>query len=330
MLPRPLRGAATVTGLAAVAALALPAFSAPAQATGHDGITYVSVKSCKAGADTRPCGPWRLEMHSGAEHRLPDARVYPLDRHGKAVKDLTAPIAVSGDGQSVAYIRERDNRLVVREVGGPVHVMGKDALPKKADMGTIQLHLSQYGDSLAVEYADGREPTRVYDVSRGLGPGKIPGAYSVLSLSRDGETVLAAQYTADNTTRLLTFDAEGNELSRVEPPQIVANNAPLGLSEDGTMAAFFSGVGSASKLRLYDMRANSVFTSIKVKLGSTDSPEAIDWTGDHEITAHIPHIAESGRTSMRILVIDTETGTIKVRDSYTVKADSYFFAACGA
>jgi hypothetical protein len=329
MLPRPLRGAATVSGLAAVAALALPAFSAPAQAAGHDGIKYVSVKSCKTHENIRPCGPWRLEMHSGTERLLSDALVNPIDRHGKAVKDLTAPIAVSGDGQSVAYFRKRDHRLVVRELGGPVHVMGKDALPKKADMASVQLHLSQYGDSLAVEFDQG-EPTRVYDVSRGLGPGKIPGAYSVLNLSRDGETVLVAQYTPDNTTRLLTFDAEGHELSRVEPPQVVANNAPLGLSEDGTMAAFFSGVGPKSKLRLYDMRADSVFTSIKVKLGSTDSPEAIDWTGDHEITAHIPHLAESGRTSMRILVIDTETGTIKVRDSYRVKADSYFFAACGA
>ncbi len=115
----------------AIAGLALGAAATPAQAHTHDSIRYASVKSC---ADKEngsvPCGPWRLDLHSGERMTLKDARVAPRDRRGKVSKLLLAPIAVSGDGQAVAYYRKSDDRMVVRELGGPVHVMPKIALPK--------------------------------------------------------------------------------------------------------------------------------------------------------------------------------------------------------
>ena len=320
-------------GLTAAAALILPTLPASASPQAHtDSIRYVSVKSCEIHGSTLPCGPWRLEMHSGKEHELTDARTQPLDASGKPVKDLTAPISVSGNGRDVAYFRKSDNRLVVRELGGAVHVMSEDALPEKIGMDSVSLQLSLDGRRLAVQYNDenGHEPSRVYEVAKGRAPAKIPGRYDVRNFSRDGSTVLVVDYTDDNTSRLLTYDSDGGELSRIAPPQVVANNAPYGLSTDRKTIAFFTGIAPKLSLRLYDTSADMIVQSTKVRPGGTDSPEAVDWTGDDEITVHISHTDKAGRTTMRILLIDPETGAVKVRDSYTVKSDAYFYAACGA
>jgi hypothetical protein len=327
----------TLSSLTAFAGLAIAATAlvAPANAAAQSGahtdsIRYASVKACKGKDDsTRPCGKWRLEMHSGKELKLPDARITARDPKGHVLKDIAAPIAVSGDGHSVAYIRESDDSVVVRELGGKVHVIGK--LPKKIGQSEVIFRLSLDGSHLALEYNDerDRQPTQVYDVSGGGKAGEIPGVQSFQNFSRDGATVLTSWTTNDNTTQLFTYDTGGSPLNRSEPPQVVANNTPYGLDSDGKSVAFFTGSSKKLSLRLYDIEADSVTQSTRVKLGGDDLPEMVDWTGDNEVTVHVSHIADNGQTTMRILQINPETGAVKVRDSYKVKGDSYAYASCG-
>jgi Tol biopolymer transport system component len=270
-------------------------------------------------------------MHSGKEVKLSDARITARDKHGKVLKDYPAPIAVSGDGQSVAYFRTSDNRLVVRDLGGKVHVIAEEALPKKIGMEEVNLKLSLDGGHLAVEYNDANDtqPTQVYDVSAPSHPGTIPGGLAFQNFGGDGSVVLVSKTTDNNTTELFTYGADGGKLSQVEPPQVVANNSPYGLASDNKTVAFFSGGAKKLSLRLYDIDSDAVTQTTRVKLGGPDLPEMIDWNGDNEITVHVSHSTDSGRTTMRILLIDPQTGAIKVRDSYKVKSDSFTYAACG-
>ncbi|WP_228646747.1 hypothetical protein [Microtetraspora sp. AC03309] len=336
-----IRPAARVPARLAIAALALgtlgavgaPATAAQAQAQAqartqtqaragaHDMIRYASVKGCpdKEYGNT-PCGSWRLSMHSGKVMPLSDALVWPRDAKGKSVEYMAAPIAVSGDGRSVAYFRKSDRRLVVREVGGAVHVMPRI---KGLSMVSAGISLSQDGGHLLLDYYDAkddRQPSRVYDVSD---PGQgtaLPATAVNASFSGDGESVLAELGTEDNTTALVAYDSSGTELARIEPPQVVVNNSPRALSSDGRTVAVFAG----SSLKLYDMATDQLVRSLRVKLPGKTAPYMVDWTGENEVTVHI----DRGK-SMWIGEFDTETGAGKVRDTYSLPKDAYTFAACG-
>jgi hypothetical protein len=320
-----------LTGLA-LAVLALGAAATPAQAHAHQSIRYVSVKACndKDGGQV-PCGPWRLALHDGKQALLKDAQVWPRDRRGKVLKGLVAPISVSGDGESVTYFRKGDGRLVVRDLGGTVHVMPKIALPKGVGMEELGLSLSQDGGHLAVEYYDtkDKQPTRVFDVSDPGEPAEIPGTSAFEGFSGGGSAVLVSSQTDDNTSELAAYDVKGNELGRVVPPQVVSNNGPRALSSDGRTVAFMTGTAAKALLKLYDMGADQIAGSVRFKLPGDTFPNMIDWTGEHEVTVHISNDGTASGMRMTVLKIDTETGAVKVRDSYKVRGDTYTYAACG-
>ncbi|GLW98734.1 hypothetical protein [Microtetraspora sp. NBRC 16547] len=320
----PARRAITALAAGTLGALAtLGAAAVPAQAhtRAHDMIRHVSVKGCDDRVYERvPCGPWRLGMHSGKTATLPDALVWPLDAKGKTVKYMAAPIAVSGDGRSVAYFRKSDRRLVVRELGGAVHVMPKI---KGLNMETAKLDLSQDGGHLLVDYYNGaykRQPTRVYAVSNPGQGAALPAAAYNATFSGDGETLLTDFDADENTTALITYDTSGAELARVDPPQVIANNQPRALSSDGHTVAVYAG----SSLKLYDMATDRLIRSLRVKLPGGTPPYMIDWTGEQQITLHVDRVK-----SMWIGEFDAETGASRVRDAYPLPKDAFVFAACG-
>ncbi|MFC4586134.1 WD40 repeat domain-containing protein [Sphaerisporangium corydalis] len=285
-------------------------------------VRYASLRSCTVKKETAPCGPWRLNLHDGTRSTLPGARVHARDAHGKVLKDVPAPIAVSGDGRSIAYIRDRDDRLVVRELTGKVHTMPGSALPKATDGLTFDLSLT--GGVLAVE--DGDEKwVRLFDVAAGKALGTLPAHHAFAGFSGDEDEVLATMGSDENTTLLVTYDLEGNELTSRVPPQVVASNTPATLSADGRTVAFYS--PGTRTLKFYDLESDTVVGGVRVKLpGGGTTPEMLDWTGAHEVTAHVLHGETS--TTMTVLRIDTGTGAVKVRDSYKIK-NAFTFAACG-
>ncbi|WP_405140793.1 hypothetical protein OG589_28005 [Sphaerisporangium sp. NBC_01403] len=318
--------AATAAPAGTAAATTTPAARHAEHGEHSDSIRYASLKRCvNKNKDEVPCGPWQLYLHSGRTVALAGARIHPRDARGKVVKDVPAPVAVSGDGRYVAYVRERDDRLVVRELTGKVHVMPVDAMPRGTNMAGVTLGLSPTGAGLAVEDGDQRF-IRLFDVASGKALGAIPAHRAFAGFSADEDEVLTTQTTDENTTMLITYDLQGNEVARREPPQVVAQDQALALHADGRSVAFYS--PGTRTLKVYDLASDTVVGSTRVRLPGDEVPQMIDWTGTREVTAHVLQSGDGKPDTMTILRIDPGTGAVKVRDSYKIK-NAFTFAACG-
>ncbi|MEU6724472.1 hypothetical protein ABZ917_12260 [Nonomuraea wenchangensis] len=319
---------AALTAAALAWPAAVPAHAAPHAAPHHgaDSIRYASIKSCPTrDGQPRPCGDWRLVLHSGKVTTLPDAQGVARDAKGRKLTYLPAPIAVSGDGRKVAYFTKA-NRLAVRTLGGGVRLLPATALPRVRH-DALTLRLSDDGARLAVSI-DGEKArgTRVFDTATGARAGTVPAGRSVLGFSYDGDELLASADGEDNATDLVVYDVTGEELLRATPPQVVAANAPQALAADGrTVAAVVQ--GGKPELVTYDMETDQVVERRQIRLPRTPV-QMVDWTGAAQVTAHLADSGAKG-TAMTIVRIDTETGAVTVRDRYTVLKDSFVFAACG-
>ncbi|MEV1177511.1 hypothetical protein [Nonomuraea sp. NPDC049784] len=313
----------TVLVAAALAAAPGVAYAEPHAHQGHDSIRYASIKSCHAkGGEDRPCGDWRLVMHDGEQSVLHDAQGVALDAKGKSVRYSPAPIAVSGNGQRVAYFT-KTGRLAVRTLGGGVKVFAKDALPRVAQ-NDVTLLLSDDGGRLAaIISGEKAASTRVFDTATGARLGTVPGDRSVLGFSFDGDEVLTSVGGDESVTDLVVYSDTGEQAVRVTPPQVVVSNGPQALSADGrTIASIVQ--GAKTQLVLYDLQTDEVTARKKIKLPAGDL-HMVDWTGDTQVTLHLL----TGDNGMTIVQIDTETGAVKVRDKYTMLKDTFVFAACG-
>ncbi|OPG11376.1 hypothetical protein [Microbispora sp. GKU 823] len=320
----------------ALSTLTISAAATPAAAAAHHSIRYASVDACTAkdGATT-PCHTWRLDLLDGKRVTLKDAMVWPLTAKGKPNKEMQAPLSVSGDGESVAYFRKSDHRLVVREFHGsahamgPVHVMPKKLLPRGVGMDDAWVRLSQDGARLILGYSvkDGSNRARIFDVPGARETGTITAFGTFSGFSGDGSAVLVEQDTDENTTELGVYDTEGDELARVVPPQIVAANVPWALSSDDRTVAFVTGAGKKARLRFYDATTDQTTGSVGFSLPSDAAVEMIDWTGEHEVTLHLIRSAKVDHVT--ILRVDTRTGKTRVRDSYKVRAGTFTYQSCG-
>ncbi|NUW45391.1 hypothetical protein [Nonomuraea rhodomycinica] len=321
--------AAPATALAApVTPVAAGALLEPPHAhTGHgqDSVRYVSIKGCRPkGGEPRPCGAWRVVMHSGARGTLPDAQTIARDAKGRKATGVAAPVAVSGNGQRLAYYTKQ-GRLALRALGGGVSLLPENALPKVAQYETM-LRLSDDGSRLAVSFSgDKARDTRVFDTGTGERIGTIPSAYELKGFSADGGEVLAGSEDDEGSQILVAYSDAGQELTRVTPPQLVASNGPQALSGDGrTVAALVA----KRSLALYDMATDQVTARLKVKLPAGDV-EMVDWTGPSQVTVHLVGYHASKPDTVSIAQIDTGTGKVTIRDRYALLKDTFVFAACG-
>ncbi|MFI6735500.1 hypothetical protein ACIBI9_21445 [Nonomuraea sp. NPDC050451] len=319
---------AKIFAVLAAAVVAVPggvAYAEPDAHHGHDSVRYAAIKSCGKDGDAKPCGDWRLVMHDGSQSMLHDAQTVALDVKGKKLVYASAPIAVSGNGQRVAYIT-KTGKLAVRTLGGGVKLFGKDALPR-VDQSNVTLRLSDDGARLAAVISGEKvRSTRVFDTATGARLGSVPGDMIVLGFSGDGGEVLTSADGDEGVTDLAVYSDTGEQLVRGTPPQVVSSNSPQALSADGrTVAALVA--GGKPQLVLYDMQSDQVVGRKKIKLPAGDI-DMVDWTGDTQVTVHLVRYLESGNR-MTIVQIDTETGAVKVRDQYRMLKGMFVFAACG-
>ncbi|WP_327091544.1 hypothetical protein OIE66_13125 [Nonomuraea sp. NBC_01738] len=313
--------AAVAAGLAAVT---LAPAAAQAHQHDHDSVRYASVKACKVkDGGTKPCGGWRLIMHSGERMGLPDAQVVARNADGSSSIYVTSPISVSGDGQKIAYLTKK-GRLAVRTLGGGVRVFAANALPHVPQTG-IGLTLSDDGARLAATF-EGRG-TRAYDTATGERLGTVPGDEELQGFSADGDEVLTRDSDAENSAELAVYGDDGREQRRATPPQVMVANGAVALNADGHTAAVVV-LGKKPKLVTYDLDSDQITAKLPVKLPSGDL-NMIDWTGGTQVTLHLTESRDDRPTIMRIVQIDAATGAVKLRDTYKVLADSYVFAACG-
>ncbi|MFC4009382.1 hypothetical protein ACFOY2_19270 [Nonomuraea purpurea] len=311
------------TTLAAGLLLALTPSAAQANPHHSDSIRYASIKGCadKNGAEF-PCGPWRLVMHSGKQTILDDAQGVARKKNGESGRYYQAPIAVSGNGRSIAYFT-KSGRPAVRTVGGGVKVFAKDALPR-VDQWKVSFDLSDDGAKLAAVIENA--PTRIFDTATGERLGTVPSRATLMGFSGDGDELLTSIEADESVTDLVVYSDRGRRLARATPPQVIGVNGPQALAADGrTVAGVVT--GSKPELVTYDVEDDRIIDRKKIKLPE-GAVNMIDWTGDTQVTLHLTREV-SGSTRMTIVQIDTETGAVKVRDRYTPLKDSFVFAACG-
>jgi hypothetical protein len=287
---------------------------------GHgDSIRYASAKACaKKGGAIVPCGTWRLVTHHGRVILLKDAQLRALDEKGDPVTDSTAPVAVSGNGQKIAYFR-KDGRLAVRTFNGKVRLLPKDTLPSKTAQYDVTLQLSDDGAVLAV--TAGR--TKLFDTASSTRLGQLPKGRYFLGFSGDGEKVLTATDADDSVG---VHDLSGRLLRTDTPPPLVTGNGPYALHADGRTIAVLV---ANRKVALYDLESGQITGDQRIKLPKGSTAHKLDWTGDNQVTLHISQEFQGAPTRMTVLQHDVTSGATTVRDTYKLLKDTFVYAACG-
>ncbi|GIH76180.1 hypothetical protein [Planobispora longispora] len=329
--------------LALAAAAAVPALiSAPAQAytgaasatsssssssSSSDSVRYAWIKSCPKKDYTVPCGDWTLTMRSGKTVKLTDARVNPKNAKGAVDKSAAALFAVSGDGRVVNYFK--GGKLVVRDVNsGKVRPLpGKAAtLPKGLGMSEVDTTLSHDGSIVVVDYSDeaGTLPSLVADLRTGKVV-KLPAANSVLSFSSDGAHLLTSRFTDDNTTEFAVFDAQGRKTAGQVVPQLVSNNAPVALSDDGnTVTVIVTGASRKHRLHTYDLAADTVSDAVALGLPKNENGQRLFWDSAGKLTLWTSREGEDGDSASAVKrTVNPETGATRTLDSYKVKGGTW-------
>ncbi|WP_062350975.1 hypothetical protein [Herbidospora yilanensis] len=307
-----------VTTVATAAAMmAVPATAQAAPHHGGDSIRYASAKACKVKKATVLCGNWRLVTHHGKILQLRDAQLEALDGKRRPVGFAAAPVAISGNGQKIAYFR-KDGRIAVRTLGGGVTLLPADTLPKNVVQYNVWFRLSDDGASLAV--TDRR--TMIFDTKKGRRLGLLPAKREFMGFSGDGKEVLTSG--PDEVFRV--YDRSARLLRQGRPADDVNGWGPNALHADArTVATLVSG----DKIVVSDVETAQVEGDNPIKLPKGGTVEMLDWTGPDQVTLHVSQNLPKVPNRMTVLQHDTKTGVTTVRDRYDILKDTFTYAACG-
>ncbi|NAS22210.1 hypothetical protein GT755_11000 [Herbidospora sp. NEAU-GS84] len=303
----------------AATVVAIVAVPVAAQAAPHhgDSIRYASAKACKVKKATVLCGNWRLVTHHGQIIQLKDAQLEALDGKGRPVGFAAAPVAISGNGQKIAYFR-KDGRIAVRTLGGGVTLLPVGTLPKNVVQYNVWFRLSDDGASLAV--TDRR--TMIFDTKKGKRLGLLPTKREFIGFSGDGKEILTS--ATDEVFRV--YDRSGRLLRQGRPADDVNGWGPNALHADArTVATLVSG----DKLVVSDLETAQVERSNPIKLPKGGTVEMLDWTGPAQVTLHVSQNLPKVPNRMTVFEHDTKTGVTTVRDRYDILKDTFTYAACG-
>ncbi|MFI6321226.1 hypothetical protein ACIBG8_27065 [Nonomuraea sp. NPDC050556] len=319
-----------IRALAAVAAAStMMLMPAPATAQAAKDVRYAWVGSCPKKDYTVPCGSWTLALRGGGSLALKDAVVHPTTSAGTTDKEASAPIAISGDGRLVSYFRKNDGKLVVRDVAkGTVKALpGKTAtLPRGLGMGDLDTAFSNDGSRFFIDYFDPDAKLKSVIVNLRTGTvTRIPGAEIVQGFSPNGEYVLTARTTNDNTTEFAVYDGSGDEVQSRVVPQIVSNNAPIALSDDGTTVGIvITGpqVTSKARLRTYDLSTDAVSEAVTLSYPpSKEFPSRLVWDSSDGLTLWTYRATPDGSPNAAVKRhINPDTGTATKLDSFAIKS----------
>ncbi len=322
----------TLLAMAAAATIASPAeaqtgaTSTKSTINSTKAVRYASLNGCPKKDYLVPCGTWELTLRSGKTVKLADATVSPRDAKGKVDKENIAPIAVSGDGTRVVYFRKSDRKLVWKDMlSGKVRSLpGTTAkVPKGLGMTDVDPTLSPSGDVVVLDYADdsGERPTLAVHLGSG-DVAKLPGGDSVQGFSPDGRRILVSRYTGDNTTEFVVYDTDGEQGESREVPQVVSNNSPVALADDGvTVGVVITPTSGKPRLRQYDLSTDSVSPAIDLGISSKESAYRISWDDSGKLALwHLRTTGDGTITRATISTVDPSTGDLAKVDSFKVRS----------
>nr|WP_062338405.1 hypothetical protein [Herbidospora sakaeratensis] len=315
--------AAVLTALAVVSPVAVAeastgAASSPAR--------YVWLKSCPKAGYTVPCGDWMVSRRDGSTTSIPDAQVYQVTASGGVNRETSLQPALSGDGRRVAYFTASTKKLVVRDlVSGKVHpVRGAAAkLPKGLLINDVDTLLSYDGKQLAIDYVQGKQPTKVVDVASGSYY-TLPFDAALQGFSGDGSKVMVTETSDQNTTIFSSYDADG-ELNSQEVPQVVDDNYPLALADDGRSVAVFI-EGRQAAVRTYDLSSDSVGPPVKLTMPKGERANKLVWqTSDRLLLWTYRNNANGDVLGGGLRTIDVDTGKLTKVDTWSLRSNLWIW-----
>jgi hypothetical protein len=298
---------------------AVPAGATPAP------IRYAAITDCdKSSPDAELCGPWWYRTTDGKRHPL------------KGVASAAEPVAVSGDGRRLAYVRAKDTRLVIRDLDGRTRVSRAKAWPSKDELMVVRVTMSYDGSLVAVNccWAGNTDrPARVYAAATGALLSKVPGVSvndDALSFSGDGDQILVSTEDGESST-LSVHDLNGRRTARVVPPRLIRDNAATAaLNADGHTVAVYV-TGRDPGIALYDLKTEQVTATFSVprsgqkverdpatdRMEEADTDVRLDWTGDSTLQM----VRKTGFKLVRVQVYGLDVaggGSLRRQRSYAI------------
>ena len=267
-----------------------------------------------------PCKgrPWYLFMRDGRWTEFPDAGRYATEADGSRadeVEDDPAPFALSGDGRTIAYVRARDSRVVVKRwPQGKAHV-----LPAWGDgVGTkyMDLMLSADGRRLLVDFSSAarKRPGLAVDVASGATVRTFPAGDDLLGFSADGNEVLATEPKTTKSDTVLAYKLKGSSVRATlserytfETPALAADgHTVITLRDD-------------DQVRPFDLKARAWAgsgRSLKPRQGGAE----LVWgpSGRLELRSAL-EVPEEGRNTYWRYSLNAKTGATKLLDTYSFR-----------
>ncbi|MFI6602158.1 WD40 repeat domain-containing protein [Nonomuraea sp. NPDC050536] len=249
--------------------------------------------------------------------------------------DTSQPVAVSGDGRRLAYIRAKGARLVIRDLDGRTRVSRAKAWPSTTELDVTRVTMSYDGSLVAVDccWAGYTEhPARVYDAKTGALLGKVAGVTvhdDALSFSGDGDQILV-RTDDDKGGTFSVHDLNGRRTARVVPPRLIRRNgADAALNADGRTVAVYI-AGRTPKIALYDLESGRITATFPVpasgqklerdpaddRIAEVDTDVRLDWTGESTLRM----VRKVGFKLVRVKVydIDVATGSVDLQRAYAI------------
>ncbi|MGW5685727.1 hypothetical protein [Nonomuraea sp. NPDC003754] len=248
-----------------------------------------------------PTGTWQLEFADGKRKNLSVARAATTP--GDA-----APVAISGDGLHLAYVRTSDRRVVVASMAGGESFVGPSGAHVRA------MWLSEDGSRLLIDHyderlGDGRRATDTADLLVEVGSGRtvsLPVGGEPAGFSADGDEVLSRRQLKDDTVQVSAHRTDGTSAAWIPSRDVVP--ADLALSADGgTLVTLEQG-----RLRRYDLAAGQWLAG-EVSLGP--SAYGLAWRAG-ELTVKVGAHGAENWWNVQVLAVDPATGATRTVDSY--------------
>ncbi|MEQ4723562.1 hypothetical protein [Nonomuraea sp. B19D2] len=314
--------------ITALAALAVAGAAPAAAGAAKDPVIRTAHLPNCGGDYFMPCkgAPWHLYLRDGRWVKFPDAARYATEADGSRadeVEDGPAPFQVSGDGSTIAYVRARDGRVVVKRwPGGKATVL--PAYGKGVGTKYIELQLSPDGSRLLVAYPEAakKRPGLVVDAADGTTLATIPAGDVPMGFSADGDEVLATRQKSDNTVELIAHSLGGEPVADTPPQVVVSIHASLALAADGhTVLVLLPTTDKRpEQVRAYDLQARGWAGKAKaIKL--KPATQGLGWGPRGRLELYRGDGSdEEGRWTTWVYALDAATGAIKQLDKYTIFA----------
>ncbi|MFF4413143.1 hypothetical protein ACFYY8_11475 [Streptosporangium sp. NPDC001559] len=313
------------------AAPVMASAEATAGAVSGDSIRYAWVRGCARRNLTVPCGAVTLTLRDGRTVTLADARVHPRRADGKVDRNDAAPLAVSGDGRYVSYLR--GDRLVIRDVDrGTVRPLpgGADVLPRGVGQDDVDATLSSGGTLAVIDYG-GKAPALIVNLGNGRTT-RVAAKTSVLTMSPDGRHLLTRRDTEGNTADLTVLDANGGKVRTQSVPLALFEGAHVALADDAnTLAILDTIIPIKPGLRVYDMAAGPFVTKVPfgsartLRLPKGERPQRLSWDTNGTLTLWTGRGDKRDGSFVSFVkrAVDPGTATTRRLDSFTVKKSSW-------